>query len=381
MAQDKDTQQLLKSAWLWIEQGESNKTLPVLESIQVEDEQQQKERDYLLAWGYIEEKRPDEAFRILSPFSIFPEPGRDEQSLNERERLALSLLALGKMAINFSLYEEAADHLMKAIKVLRERKVHLPLARVRARYSLGTTYCMRGLNLAAIQHYEQAIRLALHVDDDREIAHIYHGLSEAYRRSGDLMSAHLAGTQALEAYERLGDRKHEAVMHNRLGRILFRLSDYNAASDHYTESLSIASSDNNPRLIMVNCSALADLRLAQDRLEEAKRYNQRALEMSERVNNNYFCGLTYLVAGKVAQAEAQQAEGQQKQAFLDEAALWFSRASERLRETQAYTDLAEAYGKWAEVLEEQGHAQEAFTHWRAAYEVLSSARGTSVCVK
>src|SRR5205085_6852326 len=131
-------------------------------------------------------------------------------------------------------------HYTSCLKVLQSKLIHLPLAQIKARYGLALTCTMRGLYTPAIQYYEQAIRLCLHLDDDDEFGNIYYGLSDTYRRSGDLINAKLAGEKALALYVRTENQHMEGAAHNLLGHISLHLGDFREASDHYTEALAIA---------------------------------------------------------------------------------------------------------------------------------------------
>jgi tetratricopeptide (TPR) repeat protein len=375
--QTTDVQRMFARVRFLLSQKERELALAILETISVDDERQQKELNYLLGWAYVLHRRWDDATRVLPIQAMFSEPDRAFESLNDRERFVLCLLVLSKIAIDASRYEEASLHLARSLKVLQDRRVQLPMAKIKTKYFLGTTYVMRGLTAAAIQNYEEALRLCLYVDNDQEIAHIYHGLCDAYRRSGNLMNAHLAGMEALKLYERVADTHMQGSMHNKLGRILFKLGNYNEASDHYTEALVIATTEGDNTTMMVNCAALADLRLAQDHVDEAKRYCQRAREFANRTNDDFLCGLTYLVTGKVAQTEAEHASDEQKRKLLEEAISWYNMAKDKLQNTQAYEDIAELYGRWAQASEDLGRSEEAITCWRSAYSVLSSAKGTA----
>src|SRR5579863_4984168 len=104
------------------------------------------------------------------------------------------------------------------------------------------------------------------------MADIYYGLSEAYRLTGDFGNARTRGNMALQVYEELSERYFVGRMYNLLGRIAFQLGESQLAAEHYMESLSIATLDNRPGMQMVNFVAIADLRLSENRLDEAQRY-------------------------------------------------------------------------------------------------------------
>jgi hypothetical protein len=78
--------------------------------------------------------------------------------------------------------------------------------------------------------------------------------------------------------------------------------------------------------------------------------------------------------GKVTFADAGRFEGAERHALLQEAADWYKRSIDELASTQAYSDMAEIYGDWAEALETLGQTQEAIERWRCGYEVLSATK-------
>lgn len=363
---------------LLLEEGQKEQALSALEMIQTDDAKQQREKAYFLGWCYVLHKRWDDALHALLPFS---QDGGDQDNQIEhidRERLAYCLLYLGYAAINLCQFEDAERHLKKCLKVLRHKQLQHPkfqLLRIQANYSLGVTYSMRGFSAVAIQHYEEALRLYLYVDNDEELANIYYGLCDIYRRSGQLSEAQQAGEQALHLYERAANRSLEGRMRNLLGYIAFLQNHYHEASAYYTESLTIAAGLDNMHMIMLNCAGLARLRAAEGHFEEARRYCQRAQELCSRSENHYLRGLTYLTTAKVMQVEAQHAEGESKGILLEEAAKQFEIAYTHLSLTEAYDEKAETLTLWAQVCEALGHSQESVHLWRTVYQMHAKARG------
>ncbi len=367
---------MLYRSRLLLEEGRHDAALLVLETIRTENEKQQRDVAYLLGWCYIQHKQWEDAIRVLSPLLEHVE--EEQETSLERERLALYLLRLGEAAVNLAHYEDASMHFTLCLKVLHDRRIHLPVVRIKARYSLAMTCIMRGLYIAAIQHYEEALRLCKHYNEESELANIYHGLCDSYRHVGDFVKALIAGEEALHLYEKKMDRPLEARMHNMLGRIHFLLGNFREASDHYTESLAMATSFNGPTMAMLNCAALADLRLAEGRLEEAKRYCQLALDTMERTTDTHMRGLTYHAVGRVTYEEARRSEeSTQRRRLMEEAVEWLEKANAQLTLTQAYADMAEVYGRLAQVLEDLGRVEEAICCWRSGYEVLSHSGGES----
>lgn len=375
MVQHSDIGTLLLRARLQIEEGQRDLALSMLEELHSDNQDQQRERNYLLAWCYTLARRWDDATGALNRVAKMPEDGGDYENCLDRERRALCFLRLGFVAVQLGRYEDAAHHYNKCLKLLQDKRINRLREQVQAQYGLGTTYLMRGQVSAAIQHYEEAIRLCSSLDNESEMANSCYGLSQAYRRAGRLIDAQLAGERALHLYEKNKLRDLEGRMHNELGHIAMQLGDLKAASDHFTDALALAISANGLEMVMVNCAALAEVRLAEKRFEDARRYCQHAEEMSERVKNPQLTGLIYLTIGKVAQVKAESKDGPQKRELLEEAVESFKRAKDDLSPTQDYSHIAELYGRWAHALEDLGQFEEAILCWKYGYEALLAATG------
>jgi tetratricopeptide (TPR) repeat protein len=364
---------------LLLEEGQSEQALTVLETLQTDTEKQQQEQAYFLGWGYVLQKRWHDALRILLPFSHYREDTDEQAERINREWHTRCLLYLGYAAINISHFEDAERHLRACLNALQGKQLQRPdlqLWRIRAHYSLALTYNMRSLYLAALQHYEEALRLFLYEDNDEELGNIYYGLCDTYRKAGRLREAQLAGEKALQLYERTSNRSLEGRMRNQLGHIALLQDRFKEAGVYFTEALAIATSMEGVQMVMLNCAALAKLRLAEGQFAQASRYSQRALEMSRRSDNDFLRGLTYMVAGQVALGEAQQTEDEQhKYERLEEAMERFEMAHRYLSSTDAYAERAETCILWAQACEAVGRSQESLHHWRAAYQTLSQAKG------
>lgn len=370
--QEENIQIQLYRARLLLEEGQADLALQILQRLQYSEEQG-RDVAYLLGWCHIQRKQWKEAVQALTPLVVQEdEEGAEESNPIERERLVHYLLRIGIAAVNLSRYEDAALHFTLCLKVLHDRRVHLPAVRIKARYSLAMTYLMRGLYTAAIQHYEEALRLCRYYDDEQELPHIYYGLCDSYRHTGDYVKACLAGEEALQRYEQRQDRPMEARMHNMLGHIRFLLGDFRAASDHYTSSLAISTTScPSSTMAMLNCAALADLRMAEGRIDEARRYCKLALVNMDHSDDPHMCGNTYHVIGRVVYKEAQTADPARRLQLLNEAISWYEKAGEQLARTQAYPDMAEVYGRWAQALEDLGRGEEALMIWKRGYKMLA----------
>ena len=380
MHKKSDSEHSLYRAQLWMEEGQYQLALTALQHLKTHNPEQERQIAYLSAWCYNLLEQWSEARCLLLqlyPPSSFEENWNDAKQ-NERERRAFYLLCLGNAAISLKRIEEASQHYTQSLKLLSERRVNLPQVRIKALHSLGLSCIMSGFYVMAIKHYEEALQLCKNIPELEDLPEIYYGLCDANRLLGNFESAYTYGMKALEQSGNRELRNLEGRVQNLLGKICYQMRKYHESADHYQESLSIATLDNNQELKMVNFTALADLRLVEDHLEEAQRYCQLAWEVADGLNDNYFLGLMFLACGKVTLAESEQTKGEQHELLLSQARSFFGRAKEHLSQTQASVLLAEVYGRMAQMFEQSGQPQDALSYWKIAYESLSKPIGQSL---
>ncbi|GAC1391743.1 MAG: hypothetical protein NVS4B11_34170 [Ktedonobacteraceae bacterium] len=376
------TRTSLNCARLLLEEGRSEAARTVLESIQADTDKQQRDVIYLWGWYHILSKQWHEAGQTLSPLLTQGE-NKDiqQETLLERERLAIHLLRLGQAAVNLAYYEDASRHFALCLKMLHDRRVNLPSIRIEARCNLAMTYVMRGSYTVAIQNYEDALRLCRHYELYEALPTIYYGVGKANRCLGDFTKAHEAGREALRIYQENGDVLSQCRMYHVLGRISLLRGDYDASENYYTQSLSLAMSTDSPKLLMLDCAALAALCLEAGRMDAAKEYARRALEVATRAEDAFLCGVVYATAGNVMLAEARLAGDTERQHMFDEGIVWLQKSVTQFKQAQAFKDLAEVYGRLATASEELDRAKEAFSYWKSAYiEIEKAKKRPYVCL-
>src|SRR2546423_13364557 len=81
MFENQEIQTLLLRARLFLEEGQRDKALAVLETTRTENQGQEGGVDNLFAWGFTMGKRWENAFRVLSPFFQFGEDEGDQGNL------------------------------------------------------------------------------------------------------------------------------------------------------------------------------------------------------------------------------------------------------------------------------------------------------------
>lgn len=360
-------------AQLFITEGQVENALAVLDQVQPENLEQKREVAYLRAWGCTVRDHWDEAAQFLLAADISDELVTDIQSLGqtERRRRAHYLLLMGNIAVNIGRLEEAIRHYTQCIKFLDERRMNVVDVRIRARCGLGTAFTITGFYSVAVTHYEDALRLCGEGTAHPNLPDIYYGLCDAYRHLGNFERALACGKKALQLYTERTDKGMAGRMRNLLGRICYHLGDFQAASAYYTEALALAMRTNSMSMTLINFSALADLRREEGQLEEAWRYCELALDYAEQVPSKHIIGMMYIICGKVIQAQAEKAEGQESRELAEKAISYYQNAVEVLEPTDAKVELSEAHGRLAQLLETSGRQNQAIAHWKLAYSASS----------
>ncbi len=379
MAQE-EIQRLLTRARLWLEEGRPENALTTLEALSPDSEEERKEKSYLLGWCYTNTRRWDDALHELTPLTNFVEAEGDGSVSFNRTKRVYCLLRLGENATNLARWDDALLHYARCRKILQDKNLHLPRELVKACYGMATAQSMRGLYVDALQGYTDAVKYSAFIEDNEERGNIYYGLAFLNRRMGNLVEARLAALEALKFYRRsMSDYSERMVVttHNLLGKVALSLGDYQEAMDHYTLALAMGRKSSTMMYIL-NCTGLAEVRMAQKRFDEANDYCRMALgymrEAKEK--DNLLFGLVYMLSGRVIYAQVEHAENGHKEQFLEDAVKQFERAEESLTQTQAYSEMAELYGYLARILEELGKNQDAIRYWKSGYEALEASRGS-----
>lgn len=373
MIQEIDIQLLLYRAHLLLEEGQSDMALSIFSVIQSDNKQVQNHITYLYGWYYMQSRQWEKASTTLAQLLHADEAITPLPQI-ERELQAVILLHLGIVAAALNLSDDAIHHCMSCLKLLHDRRVHLPRVRIQSHAWLGKMHLLRASATLAIQHFEESLRLCHHYQDEQELPEIYHGLSKAYRMNGTPSSAYQYAQEALRLYEQRANPALVAQLHCLLGQFYMRDKHWPDAITHLRTALELATCQHEETLIVRVSVLLAELQLIEDRVIEARQYSQRALHALNCSIGASLCGLVYYTAGKINAVEAQQVEGKQRTLLLEEAHRCFARADEQLKsglDSAPETPPTDLYTLWGAVLEALGRPEEALKCWRSGYRLLA----------
>ena len=356
-------------ARLLLEEGRSKDALDVLQSVETLEKDRQAEAAYLQSWAYIQNRLWDDAARVLSPLlqdAIID--GSQQEPLSDYERRIAYFMNLGRVAVNLARYDDGCKHYLLCLKLLRERRVHLPLVRIHVHTYLATTYLMKSALRQAIEQYGEALRLCLRDEEFAdELPAIYYGLCDSYNRLKDFPTAYDFGQSALALYQRQGQTQFEVRMDNLLGSVASHTNDVEAANDHYRRSLYMAKEYNQEAMIMLNYAGLAELHVQQGLFEQAKDDANQALAYAQQSENAYLSSGVFNGIANVLMKIADEQEEPYRHEMYEQSLLYFEEACRRLQDAQAPQELANLYKDWSQALEALGRDHEAFKYMREAF--------------
>ncbi len=352
---------------LLIAEGQEDKALAALEQVPASNAYQRREAAYLRAWCATLSGHWDAAAALLSGDDGSGQGSVDLQGLGqtERRRRAHYLLVLGQTASELGQYEEATRHYTQCIKFLDERRMNISSVRIKACCGLGAAYTQTGFYTLALTQYEDALHLSSAGSAHSKVLDIYVGLCDVHRCLGHFGLALTYGKRALQLCGDRADTSLEGCIHTLLGRVCTQMHAFQEAASHYTEALELAKRVHTPVLILTNLIALVTVRMEEGLLDEAQCLYEQALECLPYVSDAHLMGALYMVGGQLA--EASQSASEHAGALLEEAIACYRKAEAAFASIQARAELAEVYGRLAQIFEAADRQNEAIACWKSAY--------------
>ncbi len=158
---------------------------------------------------------------------------------------------------------------------------------------------------------ERILRLAVKLDNEKEIAFFSSMLGVFYQKRGDLDKAKDFYDSSLEIEKKLGDQSGIAVCLHNLGNLASNRGDLEEAERLYRESLEIEKKLGNPSGIAVSLHNLGNLASNRGDLEEAERLYRESLEIKKKLGDQSEIASCMHSLGNVATSRGELEEAEQ----------------------------------------------------------------------
>ena len=306
---------------------------------------------YYLGQAYLQLAQPDEAAGLLAEARAHFEAVKDDVMLAECLGSEASLASLTQHPDALALAE-------RALVVCRGLKPVPAPTEARLLGILATAHVANREWDRAIKTYEAAIQAAGSLLDLRRVAKMYSGLSSAYHQIGHEDAATRYATRSVALLEVLRDRHSLARSENNLGLILMARGELTAARQHLDRSLELSEETDLEIGRSHVLLSLCELCLEEGNVQQAQRFADQALELSERLHEGASVAESHVWQGRVADRVGDHATVDRE----------FELAIRGLEQLGMRERLLQCHGVYAEILERRGEMAEAYAHIKKALQ-------------
>lgn len=305
---------------------------------------------YLLAQALLNLGEPDDARELLVAAHAHFEAIDDQLMLAECLGSEASLAYLTQQPGARELAE-------RALAIVRRFKPVPEATEARLLAILATVHLANKAWDLAIKTYQEAIDAAGTLYDLRRLALMYHGLSDAYRETGQVDAAARFANRSIALLEVLRDRLSLARAENNLGLIMLARGDRALAREHLDRSLGLFEATDLETGRSGVLLSLCELSLQEGHVDNAAEMAQQALDLAGRLDERPNVAEAHIWLGLVAERGGDTAQVDRE----------FSVAFAELSKLGLEERLLWCHGVYAEVLERRGDMEQAYVHMKKAF--------------
>ncbi|HUD39197.1 MAG TPA: tetratricopeptide repeat protein [Streptosporangiaceae bacterium] len=279
---------------------------------------------------------------------------RAAHELGDLAGQAVALLGLGTVDLRQGRYQEAADHLSRALELCRQ--IDDGPCEARALANLGVADLLLGRPTAAVGHFEDSLVLHRKLADRTGEARALGNLGFAALRQGRYEQAIGHLRQSLEICQQIPDRGGEARALANLGEVELSQQRYQHAADYLMRALALWRELGDRSSMADTLASLGVTELRQNRHVQAAACLAEALRICRQTGDVPRQALALSGLGEVMLATGRPAVARQRYA----AALTLAaEAADRYEQARAHDGLGCAY-------QAEGAMAQARRHWREA---------------
>lgn len=301
----------------------------------------------LLARAYIGMNMGQEARELL------------EENLNIVQNIDLiaqetSRNLLGQAYVSLDMYMAAVECHRQCLAAITANVVRDPVFKMDVLFNLGVDYLMLGQNEKAIEQFNEAVKVGRFIVNPVELAQTYWQIAAEYRREG---SAHLAtryDTLAQENLRMANNRRTLTRVHARLGDAYAAQNNHDQAEQTLKDAAELAQEIGDRESRSFALVSLARTQINRGANKEALATAHQALDLAKGSGSQEALGRAHLVNGE-ALFLANKIEDADKS---------FTEGLKILEEIGLQGELAQAYGRYAELLEKRGDVKKALQYMK-----------------
>lgn len=281
------------------------------------------------------------------------------EALGDSEYTERARNLLGKAYFLLYNYTLAVENHLHCYSMIESGQISDPFFSLEVFSNLANDYFRLGDLEKAIDFYHHALEtLEVMERDTKSFAHKYMEISQHYKSVGKLAMAREYAVQSLAVYEMREEQRLVGLTHLRLGKALEKQNDLDGAEKEYRQAIAIERELNDEVAASMCHAGLAELLLKRRQVQEAEREAQEALDFARTSSDPQTQGQALIA---LAQIRHQAGDF----TFADQ---YFTQALELLEASNAHEIAANAYFRFANLLEERGEVQRSLNAIKKAYE-------------
>lgn len=195
-------------------------------------------------------------------------------------------------------YENPLEARKKSIGLLDSISPNSIDSQIKLLKYIGSSYVFESNYPEAITYYNRALNLAEKTENSSEIANLNNNLGMIYNELGSYKSAYNYYMTAIDHYDLSNNKDKKIGTYNNIGVVYLNLKNYDKALDFFDKVLD--STILNKDTILV-ASVLNNMAIcySQNNSQLAFKELRKAIELSEKVNNQYGLCISYQVMGNI----------------------------------------------------------------------------------
>jgi tetratricopeptide (TPR) repeat protein len=317
---------------------------------------------FLRGLAYLQKSEPDLARPELEKaLEITEKDGEVEAATTVRNMLGVALYQQGQPQLALEYHLQCARSVQS--KEVKDLNLRLSIYR-----NLANDYWAVNDTKQAIATYKDALDILDDVNDLHRQAGIFWDIARTYKTNNDWARSKVYATRALHIYEAADNRGEAASISMNMAELMMGESKFPEAQDLLMKAEGLLSNAGDKALLSNLYHNYADLARQQGNLDEAARYADESVKLSETLKKS---------AGKSKQAQGNahrtHAEALQVAALIEEkrgnnkdADRLFNQAIEAIEQTSFDEVIYGLTFSYAQVLEERGDHKQAMEYYRRA---------------
>src|SRR6266704_3352525 len=281
------------------------------------------------------------------------------EGLGDIESIERSRNLLGEAYFLLYNYTLAMENHIRCNTAIEQGHINDPIFSLEVYNNLANDYFRLGDLEKAVTFYHKALETLEGMKrDSKSFAEKYMEIGQRYKSIGKLAIARDYTTRSLALYEMRDEQRLVGLTHQHLGKALEKQNDFDAAEKEYREAITIEKELEDDVAASLCYTSLAELLLKRGKVDDAEEEAKKALASAKASQD-------VVTQGQALMALAQIRHDAKDYAGADKL---FTEALELLDSSNAHEIAAEAYSRYANLLEQRGEVQRSLSAFKKAFE-------------